>query len=177
MKNPRKLTPPPKDTRNELYFEVVERCTNDYHDGEEYGKWERSYDSSLTKISRNKDLLDKWNFEAYRVNDEVYNAQNLYVVIVEYSTGDTFGRSDGHLAIAFVTENADEAVECKNAILEQDGYEYEHAYSFREKTDKKPKWDEQFRDHPKNVRQGYAPWNGYFERIESVDVMFLPVMG
>lgn len=158
MKKPRKLTPPPKDTRKELYFEIESVCTRDWHDGEQWGSWERTYDSSLEKISRNKDLLNKWNFEAYQVNDEVYNAQNLYTVVVTYSSGDTFGRADGHVAIAFVTENPDEAIEARKAL-------------------DSGKWDDEWRDHPKNVNGGYAPWNGYFESVTSVDVVFLPVMG
>lgn len=175
MKKPRKITAPPKDTRKELYFEIENDCVRDWHDGEKYGSWERTYDSSLKKISRNKDLLSKWNFEAHRVNDEVYDAQNLYAVVVTYSGGDTFGNSEGNLALAFVTENADEAIGAKDAILEQEQYEYESKYSFREKTGKKPKWDESFRDHPKST--GRSPWNGYFEHVTSVDIVFLPVMG
>lgn len=177
MKKPRALTPPPKDTRKELYFEIESVCTRDWHDGKEWGEWESSYDSSLKRVSRNKDILDKWNFQAYQVNDEVYNAHNVYVVVVIYSTGDTFGCSEGHLAIAFVTEDGNEAVECKKAILEQDEWEFENAYSFREKTGKTAKWDEHFREHPKSVHKGYAPWNGYFESVTSVDIQLLTVMG
>jgi hypothetical protein len=175
MKKPCKITAPPKDTRKELYFEIKSDCVHDWHDGEKYGSWERKYDSSLKNISRNKDLLDKWNFEAHRVNDEVYDAQSLYAVVVTYDSGDTFGNSEGNLALAFVTENTDEAIQCKDALLEQEQYEYESKYSFREKTGKKPKWDESFRDHPKST--GRSPWNGYFERVTSVDIVFLPVMG
>lgn len=175
MKKPRKITAPPKDTRKELYFEIHSVCTHDERGDEEWASWQSSYDSYLTKISRNKDLLDKWNFEAYRVNDEVHNAQNLYAVVVTYSTGNTFGHATGKLAVAFVTENADEAIDARAAILEQEQYEYEHSYSFRNKTGKTRKWDEVFREHPKST--GSSPWDGYFEKIESVDIVFLPVMG
>lgn len=177
MKNPKKLTPPEKDNRNELYFEISESCIRDYHDGKEWGEWATDYVHSLDKVSRNKDLLNKWNFESHKVPDEVYNATSVYVVVVTYDSGDTFGRSTGHLAIAFVTENADEAVACKNAILEQEEYKNEHAYSFRKKTGKLPTWDNMFRKHPKSVREGYAPWNGYFEHITSVDIKFIQIMG
>ena len=177
MKKPRKLTPPPVDTRKELYFEIKESVQQDYHSGEQFGEWETIKNCQLTKISRNKALLGKYDFSAYKVNDEVYNAQNLYVVVVIYSSGDTFGRSEGELAVAFVTENSEEAIECRDAILEQEEYEYENRYSHRNKTGKKPKWDDVFRDHPKSVCNGYAPWSGYFEHVTSVNIEFLPVMG
>jgi hypothetical protein len=177
MKKPRKLTPPPVDTRKELYFEIVEQNIRDYHSGEQFGEWETVKNCTLTKISRNKDLLRKWDFTSHQVNEEVYNAQNLYVVVVTYGSGDSFGRSEGNLAIAFVTENSDEAIECRDAILEQDECEYENRYSFRDKSGKKPKWDDAFRDHPKSVCKGYSPWNGYFESVTDVYIVFLPVLG
>jgi hypothetical protein len=177
MKPPRKLTPPPVDTRKELYFEINESVQRDYHSGEQFGEWETIKNCSLSKISRNKGLLSKWNFYSYQVNDEVYNAQNLYVVVVEYSSGDSFGRSEGNLAVAFVTENSQEAIECRDAILENEAYEYENRYSFRDKTGKKPMWDDKFRDHPKSVCKGYSPWRGYFEHVSGVSIEFLTVMG
>jgi len=175
MKQPKKLTPPPVDTRNKLYFEIEESVQRDYHSGEQYGEWETIKNCQLTKISRNKDLLRKWNFTSHQVNEEVYNAQYLYVVVVTYSSGDSFGRSEGNLAIAFVTENSDEAIKCRDAILEQE--EYENRYSFRDKSGKKPKWDDAFKDHPKSVCKGYSPWSGYFEHVSDVDIVFLPVVG
>jgi hypothetical protein len=73
---------------------------------------------------------------------------------VTYSSGDTFGRSSGNIAIAYITQDPAEAVKVKADL--------NHG--------KNPSYDLKC---PKN----YNPWDGYFERVENVDIVFLPVMG
>jgi len=173
MKKPKTLTPPPVDTRKELFVETQSRCEKDYHSGEQFGSWETIYDSLVKRVSRNSSFLNKWSFEAFKVPDEVYNAQSVYVIYVIYSSGDSFGNSSGNLAVAFITEMPDEALECKKALEEQGSdcnYDCE--------TNPRPlPWDKNFRHHPKSVRSGFAPWFGYFEHIESVEIGFFPIIG
>lgn len=155
MKKPRKLQPPKPDDRVELFIETSRDTVRDYHSGEQWGEWETIYNSRIDKVSRNKDLLHKWSFEAFKVPQSTYDADKVYVVVVTYSSGDTFGCSYGNIAIAFVTEDADEAIKAKKAV----------------ETD----WSDKWRDHPKGV--GYAPWNGYFEGVQSVEIQMFNVMG
>lgn len=176
MKTPKKLTPPVEDKRKELHFEVEERCNRDYHSGERFGSWERENSCSLKKISRNRDFVNKWGHYSYKVPDEVYNAQMLYAVIVTYSSGDSFGTSSGNFALAYVTENADEALKVKNAIEGNDKFENSRRYSFQDK-EGNDSWDKVWKHNPKSVNGVYSPWSGYFERIENVNIVFLPVMG
>jgi hypothetical protein len=156
MKQPRKLTPPKKDERQSIYVETKSTCTHDYHDGKRFGDWEKTYSNKVEKISRNKDLLNKWNFEEYKVPDETYAASTLYLVVVTYSSGDSFGRSEGNTSVAYITENSGEALEIRDMI----------------NVGKKPSKDDQKYQHG-----GYAPWDGHFERVSDVDIVFLPVMG
>lgn len=156
MKQPKKLTPPVKDTRNSLFVEIESMCVHSFRSDEPYGDWGSEHQCSVQKISRNKDLLKTWDFTEYKVPNDVYNSQNLYIVAVTYSSGDSFGRSSGNLAIAYITESPDEALKVKNDLLK----------------DVNPSEDD-----PKTQCRGYAEWNGYFEHIESVDIVFLPVMG
>ena len=160
MKKPKKLTPPPVDTRKELFVEERRSCVHEYDDddGEQYGSWERRYDNAVTKVSRNSKLLHRYNFTACKVPDEVYNAPYVYIVVVTYNTGDSFGTSSGNIAIAFITENPGEALEAKDVIENGDG------------------WTDKWCDHPKSA-SSYPRWQGYFESVESVDIVFLPVMG
>ena len=159
MKTPKKLTPPPVDTRKELFVEETSSCVRDYHEGVQFGEWEQQYDNDVTKVSRDSKLLNRYNFTACKVPDEVYDASYVYIVVVTYSTGDTFGNSSGNLAIAFITENPEEALKAKEVIeTVTDG------------------WTEEWCKHPKSVAS-YPRWQGYFERVESVNIVFLPVMG
>lgn len=155
IKTPKKIEPPKVDERLSLYIEIDQTCTRDEREDVEWGSWETHYDSSVTKVSRNKDLLNKWNFESFSVPQSTYDAEYVYVVVVTYESGNTFGRSYGNVTVAFVTENPDDAVDAKEAI------------------DKG--WTDEWRDHPNSC--GYAPWDGYFERVQSVNIEFFKVLG
>ena len=156
-KEPKPLTPPQEVKGKELYFEVSELCVHSESGEGAYADWSETYDCSLEKVSRNKELLNRLNFYAHRVPDEVYNANTVYVVVVTYNTGNSFGRAEGKLALAFVTENPDEAIAAKNAI---ENNTYASFYT-------SPKW---------LAGSGYTEWNGYFERVTSVDIEFHQVM-
>lgn len=159
MKTPKKLTPPPVDTRKELFVEETSSCVRDYHEGVQFGEWEQQYDNDVTKVSRDSKLLNRYNFTACKVPDEVYDASYVYIVVVTYSTGDTFGNSSGNLAIAFITENPEEALKAKEVIETVEGG-----------------WTKEWCKHPKSATS-YPIWEGYFEHVENVEIVFLPVMG
>ncbi len=176
MKKPKKIQPPVPKTGQELYFEIQSTCLRDYHSGEQFGEWESCYDQRLSKISRNSKLLDKYGFEAHKVPDEVYNAKSLYVVVVIYSTGDSFGHSRGNISLAFATEDPDEAIAVKESIELED--EHNNAYSrSQKKANEKEFWSNKFREHPKSLNTSNYTWNGYFESVEHVKVEFLQVIG
>jgi len=157
MKKPKKLTPPPVDNRKELHVEIKSSCVYDECEGVQFGSWEKKFDETVVKISRDYKILNRFVFSSYKVPDEVYNATYVYIVAVTYSSGDTFGSSSGNTAIAFITENPEEALKAKDAV--------ECNWS-------KPEWSK----HPKNVAQ-YPSWTGYFESVENVKIVFLPVIG
>lgn len=157
MKKPKKLKPPKVDERKELHIEIISSCVYDECEGVQFGSWGKQFNETVTKVSRDCKFLNRFSFSSYKVPDEVYNSTYVYIVVVTYSSGDTFGSSSGNTAIAFITENPDEALKAKDAA--------EHDWS-------KPEWSE----HPKNVSR-YPTWTGYFERVENVEIVFLPVMG
>lgn len=76
--------------------------------------------------------------------------KQVALVIVRYSTGDTFGSGTGSWCIAEVFTNP-----CREEIKAL---------------------EDQIRD-PKSKynTQGYKPWTGYFERLESVETYYLVV--
>jgi hypothetical protein len=148
MKKPKKIEPPKKDYRLPLYIEIDQRCTRDEREDIEWGSWETHYDSTVTKISTNKDLLNKWDFQRFNVPQSTYDADHVYAVIVTYESGDTFGRSYGNVKVAFVSEKAEDAIAAEEALNQE--------------------WTDKWRDHPNSC--GYAPWDGYFERITNISI-------
>ncbi len=174
MKKPVKLTPPVKKMGNELYFEVSAITIHEEREPVAYGSWREEKSCSLKNVSRNKDLLNKWNFHSYIVPDEVYNASNIYVVVVTYSSGDSFGRSEGNIALAFATENPEEAIAAKKAI--EDEQDFDSRWSDN-KPNKEDIWSVKFDKHPKRLETSNYVWGGYFERVESVNIEFKTIMG
>jgi hypothetical protein len=66
----------------------------------------------------------------------------VYLVVIKYSTGNTFGRSGGHIALAGAFDSSDKAEQLAEAV-------------------RKSKVAGEY---------GYLPWVGYFERVEDVSV-------
>jgi hypothetical protein len=89
------------------------------------------------------------------LNFKAKKGDTVYVVVVTYEDGDTFGRSYGNICVVDVFENEEEAEKIASII-----------YGDEKKSDK----DDIFDKKVKRSFKGYAPWVGYFERLQSVDV-------
>src|SRR6478735_8874152 len=116
MKTPKKMKPPKQINDKSLYIEVSSRTTDSYREPERFGSWSETNVSSVGKVSKSIEGLSRWNFSEFKVPDEVYNSPTVYIVYVIYSSGDSFGSSSGNIAIAFVTENVEEAQQVQKAI-------------------------------------------------------------
>lgn len=100
---------------------------------------------SLTHCYDRSEKIKEWIREQVDVSFEPKVEQEVYVVVVRYTTGGTFGRTLGAWYIEGVYEHQGQADKVVKAI-EKDKY------------------------------QGYKPWIGYFEHLESVDYERMTVM-
>jgi hypothetical protein len=93
--------------------------------------------------------------DSFEVSEEVYKAPKVFLVIVRYFDGGTFGRTCGcwHIQGSFTTEK--EALALAASIRDR-SYEKE--------------WEKQ---HKKGYH--YLPWQGYFSGLEGVEVHCFPV--
>jgi len=162
----KKTNPPPTDSttvyihKYENYVEGGEIC-----EGQENDSWPshepKQYDSGIEKVTLARTGLDYDTFDLVLPKD-----RTVWVVSVRYSTGDTFGSSHGHLAIAGVYATKDEAEYVAETI------QLAEEENQKGRWGEKPKFDEATKARLKAWRQDtrYFPWEGYFESIESVDV-------
>lgn len=128
-----------------------EICTHSYHDGEEYGSWEKSYSSSIEEVyilGDNEQAL--YCSEVFLLPDGI---EKVYVVSMIYNTGDSFGCADGKISIIHCT--ADEIAAHTIAKMIQENPD---TYSFK------------FTDDLGREINLYNPGSGYFESISHVDV-------
>jgi hypothetical protein len=103
--------------------------------------------TSLTRVSG--------TFFGHNINvsDEVYAAEVVYLVVVRYSDGDSFGTSYGNWTVWEATASEEEALKVAKSI--EDGT--------------------LVKKYEEGVRKGTAtymsiPWNGYFSHLEGVEI-------
>lgn len=138
--------------------EYEEICTHSYHDGEQYGHWEQSYDSEVT----NAYVLKDGENGSYR--SDVFllpeGTTRVYVVYMIYGTGDSFGHADGKIDIIHCTGNEDKAHELAQYISK-----HSEQYTI------------EFTDDFGREISLYNPGAGYFERIDYVEVTSFDIGG
>lgn len=140
---------------NELTVQVQTHMYNSYYSEERYGDW--SEDSSYEGCS----VYQKGSFgkigaytTAKEVDFDVQVGMIVFPVIVVYSSGNSFGRSTGEVAVAGVYDTPEKAKKIADAI--QANSEIGRNAEYTIKVD-----DEE-------VYCG--AWVGYFECLESVHV-------
>ena len=129
-----------------IYVEYKETCIyseeSDFDGTEFSGSYYYEYDYKIIDayVSKPNSIY----YEEFNV-DKIPN--NIYVVVVRYNTGDTFGQSIGKGHIEKICTTPKEAYEIKSQI-EEDKYSND---------------------------EGYLQWQGYFEDLESVEVVSLNI--
>lgn len=124
-------------------------------EGSNYPEHEPEYNEFYPKGLRLK--APDWS-ETIEVDFDPSGLDQLYVVIVRYSSGSTFGTTHGHWHVIGAYESRDEAEKIEMAISKGTGM-----YNRSEKglyTDK---------------NRAYMPWVGYFESLEEVTVERLDI--
>ena len=94
----------------------------------------------------------KFFYDSIIVPEELLSKDKLYLCVVRYSSGDTFGNSFGKWAIVGVTASYKEA----ELLLEE---------AIKPSLPRK-----------KGLRPSYKPWEGCFERLEKTEIHTLEVV-
>ena len=164
-KKSKKITQPKTPTRY-LYLDIKEKCVASDSEGEGW-EWDRSwyshYDSDVLSVS--KEEVKGSSIERFEVSEEVYESENFGVVWVIHTDGDSFGSSSGRISIACITDRQ-EILDSVNQALEDDNKyvpygEKRKTISFRDIKEKYQSSGSYF--------AGYSSWDGYFNRIESIE--------
>lgn len=133
--------------QTELWVSYTNNCVHDYHDGQQWGSWERDHDFSLDRVSLTKGSTP------FTVDYPVVAGDTVYVLYIRYSTGDSFGRSDGEAEILWVFKDAKTGFEALNKFEKN-----EKEFQITIKTDSGMNLDL------------YNPAAGYFEHLEDIDL-------
>lgn len=134
-----------------VLVEYEERCTHSEREKVQFGSWSENYSSSITNVRRISDDEDRpYRSDVFVVPE---GTEQVYVVYMIYSTGDSFGRSEGNIDIIHCTANENSAHALAEKITKNpDEYTIEFVDDF---------------DRPIKISNRGA---GYFERIDYVAV-------
>jgi hypothetical protein len=136
---------------------IASYCEHSERSPEEYGSWSESYTNTLSSKFATK------GGHSVASTLDIPAGSTAYVVWVEWSTGDSFGWAD-RSATEVVGIFADEAAadHLSRAIREQN-------WSSKESYDIRTPDGQQFQSR-------FAPWAGYFDRLDSVHVDVVEVV-
>jgi hypothetical protein len=137
-----------------VYVTYKQRCVYSKHSNEQYGDWNEIYDSEVTGVSLVKpDFENYTQYEEIELGDvEVKEGDTIFVLSMDYDTGDSFGREEGRMEILWAFTDHYEAKEAARCV-EQNKKEY----SIKFETER-------------GVITMSNPGYGYFEVIRGINV-------
>ena len=132
-------------------------CTHSDNSDEMYGAWSAVYDFDITSVYRIDDDKDEtsYNADAFLIADDSATA---YVIVMRYSTGDSFGSSNGHGEIIHAFGNEEIANKALDSIREQ---EDNYTITFTD-------------DLGRDISYS-NPGAGYFESVDSIEIEKFPI--
>ena len=144
-------------------FRVVieSECYHNERSDEVYGDWEERYTNSFKKVTL---VNDNWSPDVTALHD--FKAGDLvYLVWLEYSSGDSFGNSDrGNVESIALFKNKEDAEKLKEALENRDkehdpnvGYNERYSFEFQS-------------SEGEQIKYSYCPWKGYFENLDDVHI-------
>jgi len=83
-----------------LFVKYKSYCLNSFQSEKDYGDWGSTNDFSVEGVTLTKP--EDYNFEEFEVPDSVKKGDDVYVLWMSYSTGDSFGSSTGNGEIIWV---------------------------------------------------------------------------
>lgn len=134
-------------------------CTHSYRSDEPYGDWSETYDFSVGSTARITDK-DSWSNHTETYEGELNSGDVIYAIIAHYSTGDSFGGSDGGSVEICSLHKDVEVAKTNLAILNADNDKYSATIKLDDGTE----------------TSAYRPWNGYFESLDSIEIYPLIVV-
>lgn len=137
-----------------LYVNYNQVCVENQEAEEEYGDWYCAFRHYFNKVSLTPNINSEDDIdEEFDVDYEVNIGDTVYVLYMEYSSGDSFGRSDGNIEIIWVFKSKELANSAKENYNAHQGASIIDCIT------------------DSGVRMSLSnPAYGYFENIENVDI-------
>lgn len=139
---------------------VANEITDHYHhDGQRYGSWESSHSYRIDRVCLQNEQSDEhFGFGEYfdiAIPVELQRGDPVYVLVMRYSSGDSFGHSTGNGEVLWAFADARVAFKAKDTFLKDENRD---SYSVNITL-----------EDGSEIPVG-NPAYGYFENIENIEV-------
>lgn len=142
----------------ELSLDFNHYCTEDWHDGEEYGSWHSSYEYSVGTYAR--DYKGPYGKNRAVYEGTLERGEIVYAILAVWSSGDSFGNSDRG-SYDFVSLNKDHNIAQENLEALNSAHRDSKGGDVWEVTLKQ--------DDGKEIKY-FRSWLGYFESLDSLEI-------
>ena len=139
----------------DLYVQYEENLISSTREPVQYGSWSETWDFRVTGVSLSS--RDRWNEEKLGCLVDIKAGDTVFVLLMTYDTGDSFGRAYGRGEVIWVFKDADLAMKAK-AKWQAENEKRDPDYSIEFEV-----------DSGKTVKQS-NPASGYFENVGYIDV-------
>jgi len=99
-----------------LIYEEKDEIISDTRTEKKYSGYIKSKRYFTPKLLL-KEKPDSWNLETLSIEDKLYKLSHLYLVIVRYTDGGTFGCVNGYWKIIDVVQSNKEAEQLKQSVF------------------------------------------------------------
>jgi len=137
-----------------LGIPVTRYCTDSYQSDETYGEWWETFDVTVGELAIIEPSENTYDYQYEGYEGVVEDGDTLWVIVAVYSSGDSFGSTNGG-CVDVISINKDVEVAQRNlkaATAAPDG-----EFAVIELDDG-------------TTHQYYRPWSGYFESLDSLQI-------
>ena len=143
--------------KKEIYITYEENRTGGVPDSNEaYCNYSDTHIDIRWKKAHIKHPGD-YQVETVDIDFDIKDINHIYIVVVRYKSGSSFGNSYGEWELIGAYKNYEDAQE----VLDKINYDEEHKHN---------------EDYKKEYEKDFRSWDGYFERFESAEIEVLHIL-
>jgi len=132
---------------SDLYVYYTEdRSGGEICEGDEDSSWPNYEDENIEfeVLEARSVPRQSWIKEVVKIDDNIKSGDEVYIVVVRYYDGGTFGRTCGYFSFQFATKSYEQAEACERALRKGDASTFDC--------------------------ETFMPWFGYFSGLEDVEI-------
>lgn len=129
-----------------------------------------------TNLFLERESKTTWRNEEIETDKDVERGDTVYVVVVRYGDGDTFGHSTGNYSFWGAYKDIEQANILKSLIKEDDKYENDWEYksmqrkNFNKYRNESKKREDEIKKLTTNKYASLYNWRGYFNSLEHIEI-------